>query len=139
MRSITLSLLFLLVACTNQGTTLLGTGAPGIEVAQAAQRGGSPQIALQVAGNILTRDPGNEAALLVQGEALTSLGRLDEAATSFQGLLQRNPSSVGALIGLGRVRLASDPAGAESLFLQALQHQPRNSVALNDLGIARDL
>jgi Flp pilus assembly protein TadD len=112
---------------------------PGIDVAQAALRGGSPQIALQIVGNILSKDPANDPALTVQGEALTALGQLDEAATSFETVLQHDPASVAAHIGLGRVRLASDPEGAEALFLEALQRQPRNSVALNNLGIARDL
>jgi Flp pilus assembly protein TadD len=108
-------------------------------VAQAALRGGSPQIALQVAGSILARDPTNDAALIIQGEALTQLGQLDEAAASFSVVLQHDAASVGAHIGLGRVRLASDPASAEGLFLEALQREPHNAVALNNLGIARDL
>jgi Flp pilus assembly protein TadD len=132
-------LLLLLAACANNETLSLRSGMPGIDVAQAALRGGSPQIALQVASNILAKDPWNETALIVQGEALTALGRLDEAMTSFESVLRNNPSSVAAQIGLGRVRLGSDPAAAEELFLQALQREPRNAVALNNLGIARDL
>jgi Flp pilus assembly protein TadD len=132
-------LVLLLAACTNNETLSLRSGMPGIEVAQAALRGGSPQIALQIAGNILASQPYNNAALVVQGEALTALGRLDEAAASFESVLQRDPSSIAAHIGLGRVRLGSDPAGAEVLFLEALKREPRNAVALNNLGIARDL
>jgi Flp pilus assembly protein TadD len=139
-RSIAFGLLLLLLAgCANDGPLSLRSGLPGIEVAQAALRGGSPQIALQIAGNILAREPSNEAALVVQGESLTALGRLDEATTSFESVMQRDPSSIAAHIGLGRVRLGSDPAGAEVLFLEALKREPRNAVALNDLGIARDL
>jgi Tfp pilus assembly protein PilF len=108
-------------------------------VAQAALRGGSPQIALQIAGSILAREPNNDAVLIIQGEALTQLGRLDEAAASFSVVLQHDAASVGGHIGLGRVRLASDPASAEGLFLEALQREPHNAVALNNLGIARDL
>ncbi len=110
-----------------------------MDVADAALRGGSPELALQIAGGILTRYPGNEAALLTQGEALTALGRTEEAAVSFQQALVANPGSVGGNIGLGRIRLATDPVGAEGLFLEALQREPRNAVAFNDLGIARDL
>jgi len=129
----------LLAACGGRGLSTLGSGQPGIDVAQAALRGGSPQIALQIAGNILATSPNSDPALIIQGEALTALGRLDEAATSFSTVLQHDPASVGAHVGLGRVRLASDPSGAEALFLEALQREPRNAVALNDLGIARDL
>jgi Flp pilus assembly protein TadD len=139
MRGITLSLLVLLAACSPRGTTGLGTGAPGLDVADAAMKSGSPEIALQIVGGILAKDPDNEAALLTQGEALTELRRPDDAGVSFARALAQNPTSVGAEIGLGRLRLATDPAGAEALFLEALQHEPRNGVALNDLGIARDL
>jgi Flp pilus assembly protein TadD len=118
---------------------LLRGGEPGIDVAQAALKSGSPDIALQIAGNVLAKFPENETALITQGDALTALGRLDEAAASFTRVLQRNSASVDAQIGLGRIKLASDPVAAEVLFLQALQHEPRNAVALNNLGIARDL
>jgi hypothetical protein len=37
------------------------------------------------------------------------------------------------------VRLTSDPAAAERLFLEVLQREPHNAIALNDIGIARDL
>jgi Flp pilus assembly protein TadD len=139
MRSIALGLLILLTACSGGGVSTIGGGQPGLSVAQAALRGGAPLIALQVVGTLLAKNPGNDDALVIQGEALTQLGRLDEAASSFSTVLQHDPASVGAHIGLGRVRLASDPATAEVLFLEALQREPRNAVALNNLGIARDL
>jgi Flp pilus assembly protein TadD len=139
MRSIALGLLILLAACSGGGVSTIGGGQPGLSVAQAALRGGAPLIALQVVGTLLAKNPGNDDALIIQGEALTQLGRLDEAAASFSTVLQHDPASVGAHIGLGRVRLASDPATAEVLFLEALQREPRNAVALNNLGIARDL
>ncbi len=139
MRGIALCFLILLSACNRGGIATPGSGQADLGVAQAALRGGSPQIALQVASSILTREPNNNEALIIQGESLTQLGRLDEAAASFSAVLQHDAGSVPAHIGLGRVRLASDPASAEVLFLVALQQEPRNAVALNDLGIARDL
>jgi Flp pilus assembly protein TadD len=139
-RSITFGLLLLsLAGCADNGTPALRTGAPGIEVAQAAMRGGSPQMALQIVAGILAKDPTNRAALVMQGDALTALGRLDEAGISFEAALKSDSASVDAHIGLGRLRLGTDPAAAEALFLEALQRQPRNAVALNNLGIARDL
>jgi Flp pilus assembly protein TadD len=138
-RGIALGFLLLLAACSSRGANGVGSGPPGIEVADAALHGGSPEIALQIASGLVAKYPGNEAALLTQGEALTALGRADEAAASFEEALKTNPTSVGAQIGLGRLRLATDPAAAEALFLQALAHEPRNDVAMNDLGIARDL
>jgi Flp pilus assembly protein TadD len=137
-RGIALALLVLLAACA-RGANGVGSGPPGIDVADAALKGGSPEIAAQIAGNILATNPGNEDALLTKGEALTQLGQTGEAAATFSAALAVNPNSVGANIGLGRLRLSTDPSSAERLFLQALSREPRNDVALNDLGIARDL
>lgn len=140
MRSTAFGLLLLsLAGCAHNEAASLRTGAPGIEVARAAIRGGSPQIALQVATNILAQNPNDDSARIIQGESLTALGRLDEASVAFETVLQHDPASVAAHIGLGRLRLATDPATAEALFLEALQRQPSNAVALNNLGIARDL
>jgi len=133
-----LVLLLLLSACSG-GRPRLGVNQPGIDVARAALRGGSPQVALQVTQGLLAQNPADEPALILQGDALTTLGRLDEAATSYTEVLKRDPASVNAHIGLGRLRLATNPSQAEALFLEALDADPRNTTALNDLGIARDL
>ena len=138
MRGAGLVLLLLLTACGG-GRPRLGGGQPGLDVALAALRGGSAQVALQVTNGLLAHDPNDEPALIVQGDALTTLGQLDDAAASYSKVLARDPGSVGAHIGLGRIRLGTDPAQAEALFLEALQRDPRNTTALNDLGIARDL
>ena len=110
-----------------------------MDVADAALKGGSPQIALQIADNVLAHNPGNQDALLTKGEALTALGQSDDAAVLFSQVLANDKGSVSANIGLGRIELGSNPVAAEELFLEALKHDPRNAVALNDLGIARDL
>jgi Flp pilus assembly protein TadD len=108
-------------------------------VADTALKGGSPEIALQIASNVLAQNPGNGSALATKGEALTALGRPEEAAIAFSQVPPKDPASVSAQIGLGRIKLATDPVGAEAAFLGALSQDPRNGVALNDLGIARDL
>ncbi len=132
-------MLVLLAGCAGGGAAGFNSSQPGINVALAALRGGSPQVALQVTQGILAREPRNDTALVVQGDAQTMLGQLPEATASFTEALKIDPSSVGAHVGMGRVRLASDPAAAEALFLEALQRDPRNTTALNDMGIARDL
>lgn len=113
--------------------------ASGLNVADAALRGGSPQVALQVASGILASSPDNVFALAIQGDALTMLGRQDAAIGSFERALARDSTNTRAKLGLGRLRLGTDPAEAERLFLEVLQKEPRDTAALNNLGIARDL
>lgn len=139
MRGAALLLVLLLAACSSIGLSRPEGGQPGFGVAEAALRGGAPQVALQVASGMLARDPKNVRALVVQGDAQTMLSQYDLAVSSYSRALALDPGSVGAEIGLGRLRLGSDPAAAEALFVQALQHEPRNITALNDMGIARDL
>ncbi len=129
----------LLAACGNRDASQLGNGQPGLSVARAAMLGGSPDIALNVANGILAKDPDNGPALLSQGDAYSALGRSADAEASYTKALAVDSGSAGAQIGLGRLRLGSDPAQAQSLFLNVLQHEPGNKVALNDLGIAYDL
>ena len=112
---------------------------PGLNVADEALRNGSPQIALQVALGILARSPDDVPALLVQGDAATQLGNNADASTAFTRVLKLEPNSVHAKIGLGRVRLTTEPAEAEALFQDAVRLDPGNINALNNLGIARDL
>ncbi len=102
-------------------------------------RGGSPQVALRVDDGLLAKDPRNVAALINRGDAQTALQQLDAASASYADALRADPQSVAARIGLGRLRLTTDPSAAETLFNDALQRAPRNAAALNNLGIARDL
>jgi Flp pilus assembly protein TadD len=139
MRIALIVLVSLLAACAGQDNSGFGSGEPGLNVARAALSGGSPDLALNVSNAILAKEPRNVPALLSQGDALSVLGRLEEAEASYAKALSANPESVDAQIGLGRLRLRSDPAQAQSLFLSVLQREPRNKAALNDLGIAYDL
>jgi len=139
MRALPIAALLLLGACGTGGSLGTSGDMPGVDVAAAALRGGSPQVALRIDDAILAKDPHNVAALLNRGDAQTALQQSDAAAESYADALQADAKSVQARIGLGRLRLADDPSAAEALFLEALQRDPRNAVALNDLGIARDL
>lgn len=139
MRIVPIVLVSLLAACAGHDGSQVGNGLPGLDIARAALSGGSPDIALNVTNAILAKEPGNAPALVSQGDAFSALGRSDDAQASYAKALAGDPESVGALIGLGRLRLSSDPAQAQLLFLKVLQHEPSNTVALNDLGIAYDL
>ncbi len=115
------------------------SGQPSLALARTALASGAADLALNASTMILSRDPGNAAAHLVQADALTALGRVQEAQAGYLAALALQPDSIEARIGLGRIALASDAAAAERLFLEVLQQEPRNAVALNNLGIARDL
>jgi Flp pilus assembly protein TadD len=138
-RSAGLALLLTMSGCG--GLDQPGTGArtPSLNVAQAALEGGSGEIALQVSEGVLREQPNSTHAMEIKGDALTLLGDYDGAAAIFQALLAKDPNSIRANIGLGRIRLAKDPAAAEALFQQVLKRDPKETTALNNLGIARDL
>jgi len=132
-------LALLAASCAGEGDIRLGRGQPGLNVARAALSAGSPEIALNIANSILATEPRNVAAMLSQGDALSLLGRFNEAEASYAKALSVDPESSDVKVGLGRLRLRSDPAQAQVLFLSVLQREPRNKVALNNLGVAHDL
>lgn len=139
MRYFTILLAVFLSGCSGHEAPKLGEGKPGLNVAIAALSGGSPDLALTVSTSVLSQEPKNVAALVVKGDALSALNRAEEASASYSQALAAEPTNTGAQIGLGRLRLRSDPAEAQALFLAVLQREPRNLVALNNLGVSYDL
>jgi Flp pilus assembly protein TadD len=131
-----------LVLCgctTSQGIAPRADAKAGLDVAAAALAGGAPGVALDLANHVLAGQPRNEKAMLVQAASLTALGRDAEARASYAHALAIDPHDAAANIGLGRLLLPDDPVRAETLLLEALHNNPRNAVALNDLGVAQDL
>jgi Flp pilus assembly protein TadD len=114
-------------------------GRLGLGLADTALAGGAPKLALGVSRAVLARDPRNVPALVRQGDAYHQLGDDARAAASYRQALTLAPRNPGALIGLGRVALASDPAEASARFSEVLALEPSNEVALTDRGIAADL
>jgi Flp pilus assembly protein TadD len=112
---------------------------PSIGLADTALAGGAPGLALQISDQLLARNPRDTQALIRRGNALSALGRPSEAAGSFNNVLEIDSTSIPALLGLGRIQLSQDPAAAELLFAQVMIQDPRNGVALSNLGVARDL
>ncbi len=132
-----LLLLALLGACAQSDAMF--TGQPSLQTARVALSGGSADVALTICDGLLVKRPRDTDLLACRGDALATLGRNAEAGAAFSAALAQDASSAPAKIGLGRIRLATDPIAAEALFLDALVRDPRNAVALNNLGIARDL
>jgi Flp pilus assembly protein TadD len=126
-------------ACGGPDAGGLSDSAPGIGVARAALEGGAADVALRVSAENLARDPENRDFMLVQADALAALGRGQEADAAYRRVLVADKDSVEARMGLGRLALNTNPAAAETFFLETLARDPRNAKAFNNLGIARDL
>ena len=135
-------LLTLLLASTLGGcarTDAVVAGQPSLDTARVALANGSTGLALNICNGLLAQRPNSAGLLVCRGDALTAMGRNAEAITAYEAALRSDSKWADAKVGLGRIALATDPARAEAFFLDALTSNPRNSIALNDLGIARDL
>lgn len=130
-------ILLALASCTPADRPKPGKLTLGL--ADSALAGGAPRLALQVSQAVLAQHPGDISALLRQGDAYYALGELAKATESYGRVLEVQQHSIEALLGLGRVTLATDPAGATSRFGQVLALDPQNQAARTDRGIAFDL
>jgi Tfp pilus assembly protein PilF/cell division septation protein DedD len=133
-----------LAGCT---PTLQGDGTPPpvqigpgtLNVADAAIAGGDPSMALSVSQSVLASDPHNVDAMVHEGDAYYALNRCIPAQAAYQMALTNDSKSTAAETGLGRCLLKTDPKSAEQALMAAVQDDPGNAAAYNDLGIARDL
>jgi Flp pilus assembly protein TadD len=81
-------------------------------------------------------DPDHDAARLGLADSLRKARRLDEADTEYATFLGRNPSSVAGHVGAGQVaRLKGDLSAATRHFNEALAIDPKDPVALRELGL----
>jgi len=139
MRTIAILFVVLVGACSGTQSQGVADRPPSLSVAQAALAGGAPDVALKICSDALQHQPGNLAAQICEGDALAALGRRADAETSFERAQKLSPDDRGVLMGLGRLRLATDAQAAEALFQHVLNITPDNAEAWNDIGIARDL
>jgi Tfp pilus assembly protein PilF len=112
---------------------------PSLRVADAALASGAPELALRIADIILAKEPRDRDALIARGDGLYTLGQNNKAEAAYRASLAVDPTSARARVGLGRTLARTDPHGAEQQFLMALTDDPDNVVALNNLGVVRDL
>lgn len=139
MRFVFLFVVMTLAGCSSQDPMHLSNRPPSLDVARAALSSGSPLVALNVTTGILATRPRDVATLLVQGEALVSLGRETEAEANFAKALEIEPGSIDGRMDMGRLRIHTAPAQAQTMFLSILHDSPRNKAALNNLGIVYDI
>ncbi|MEJ0018406.1 MAG: tetratricopeptide repeat protein [Acetobacteraceae bacterium] len=110
-----------------------------LRVADAALQSGAPDMALRIADLVLQQQPDNVDALVTRGDALYALGAAEPARAAYRLAVAADSKDIAAQIGLGRTLVRSDPGEAETHFRAALAQQPDNVIALNNLGIARDM
>jgi Flp pilus assembly protein TadD len=149
MRYLAATILLLLTSCTERlpGDTIpfqaplpaLSEWKPSLHLADTLLADGAPAVALHISDQLLAKNPRNAAALVRRGDALIALGRNLEAATSYNMAIDIESRNNRALMGLGKVRLAQDPAAAEALFARIVNHDGNDANALDNLGVARDL
>lgn len=128
-----------LAACGGAPSVSTTSGQYSVRVADAAMQSGAPDMALRVAELMLQRDPRDVAGLIAKGDALYRLERSARAQAAYREALVIDPGAPGALVGLGRTLVRTDPRMAEGAFLKALDREPGNVAALNNLGITRDI
>ena len=139
MRPIVLLSLLLFASCSSGPGPSFSTAAPGLDIADAALASGAPETALHIAQRILATDPSNVPALLRAANAQAALGQRTEAARNFDRVLAVAPHRTEAELGLGRLKLTTDPAAAAVLFQRVTDRDSHNVAALIDHGIAKDL
>jgi Flp pilus assembly protein TadD len=140
-----LCLAFALTGCLSSHTAPLAQASssgsdPGVlNVADAAIAGNDPQMALQVSQSVLANNPNNVQALYHEAASYYAMNRCEDAIAAYRLALKSDPTSSEAETGIGRCLLQRDAAAAALTFERAVQDDPRNAAAQNDLGIALDL
>jgi Flp pilus assembly protein TadD len=128
-----------LSACSGFHSSEQAAKQPSLRVADAALASGAPELAIRIAEIILAKQPGDRDAMIARADALYALGQSTQSEAAFRAVLALDPTSVRARVGLGRTLTRSDPHAAEAEFLKAVAGEPDNVVALNNLGVVRDL
>ena len=126
-------------ACSTRQQAAEPARSPSMRVADAALAAGAPEVALRVANLALERQPRDVLALTARGDALYAMGLRDAALAAYQTAVAIEPNAVAAEIGLGRVLVRTDSTAAETAFRVALARDPDNVLALNNLGVVRDM
>jgi Flp pilus assembly protein TadD len=133
-----------LAGCAQNGGGPTAATAPAppsgvMNVADAAISGGDPSMALKVSQAALASNPQDLDALYHEGAAYYAMNRCMDAIAVYKVALGLDAHSAEAQVGIGRCLLKRNAAEAELAFTAAVQDDPNNAAALNDLGIARDL
>ncbi len=139
LRGLAMAGLLAMAGCGSLPT--LGRAEPdsSLRLATIFMSAGAPDAALRAADEALVRRPRNAEAMVLRADALVALERADEAQQAYMAAIAEDPRAVGPRIALGRMLVRRNPAAAEAMFADVLARQPNNAIALNNIGITRDL
>jgi Flp pilus assembly protein TadD len=139
LRGLAMAGLLAMAGCGSLPT--LGRAEPdsSLRLATIFMSAGAPDAALRAADEALVRRPRNAEAMVLRADALVALERPDEAQQAYMAAIAEDPRTVAPRIALGRMLVRRNPAAAEAVFADVLARQPNNAIALNNIGIARDL
>ena len=128
-----------LAACQHTTQGQVASNAPSMQAARDALNEGEAGTSLAIARGVLASQPNNVAALSQAGDAQAALGDRLAADASYKRALALNPRDVHARLGMGKLAIRDDVHLAEATFRSILADDPRNPLALNDLGYTLDL
>ncbi len=86
-----------------------------------------PEMALMYLNTIVSQQPENADAQLMRGDLLGELGREEDAAEQFLGLIEQDAMRHEALAGYANILLQTDPDAALKYFEKAITIAPNNS------------
>lgn len=112
---------------------------PSLQTAQVALKSGAADMALSICRQLSASHPRSLEPLVCTGDAASLSGNVEEARTSYAAALSVDPQAPAALLGMGRLNLPGAPLQAEQFFGRLLALDPRDAIALNNIGIAQDL
>ena len=112
---------------------------PSLRVGEVALDNGEPPMALAIANTHLGLTPGDPNALLLRARAEFAMGEKGQAVADFRQVLASRPASSVAALGLARIIMPTDPAGAEALLGGVVIRDEASAAVWNNLGVARDL
>ena len=138
-RSVALAALLGVTGCNSLSSMTASEPDPSVKLAGIFLNAGASDAALRAADDALTRQPRNAAALKARADALVQMGRTEDAQIAYAALIAATPSDIAPRIALGRMLVQNNPAAAEQLFAEVLARAPGNAIAMNNMGIARDL
>lgn len=105
-------------------------------LAQCSYEMDSPEAALDQLQNAKKYAGGRSDILNLEGLALISLGRLDDARKIFEAVQKKYPNDIDSRFGLAELNLFQGRvSGAESLYADALKRNPQNAKALLSLAL----